>query len=90
MLPDNDACRTQHAREQDEGAEPAYRVELEDEAVREQSAHHHAATCRMSADFPLDINKRTDDHTEQGGDDDAAHIAGQVIAVHCDHASDIA
>ena len=42
-------------------------LNMEDKAVREQSAYHHAAACRMGADFPLDVDKCADDHAEQGG-----------------------
>lgn len=90
MLADDDACRAQHAGKQDEGAEPSCGIELEDKAVREQSAYHHAAACRMGADFPLDVDKCADDHAEQGGYDDASHVTGQVVAVHGEDASGIA
>lgn len=40
MLFDDNPCRTEHAGQQDEHAEPFYRIELEDEAVGQQTAYH--------------------------------------------------
>ena len=43
----------------------------------------------MGADFPFQVNHRTDYHAQQGGYYYAAHVAGQVNAEHGDKATHI-
>ena len=90
MLLDDDTGRAEHPGQQDEDAEPLYRIELENETIGEQASHHHAAAGHVGTDFPACIDDCADDHANQGGYDDAAHIAWQVYAIHRQQAGHVA
>lgn len=53
MLFDDNPCRTEHTGQQDEDAEPFYRIELEDEAVGQQAAYHQSPAGHVGADLTL-------------------------------------
>ena len=44
----------------------------------------------MCTDFPFQVDTGTNNHAQQRGNDDAAHVAWQVNAIHCQEASGIA
>lgn len=90
MLLDDNPCRTEHTGQQDEDAEPFYWIELEDEAVGQQAAYHHSSAGHVGTDFYPGIDEGTDDHTDEGGYHDAAHVAGQMNVVHGDQAGHVA
>ena len=90
MLTDNDTRGTEHPRQQDEKAQPPHRIEAENETVGEKSSHHHAATGHVRADFPPEIDNRADDHAYQCGHNHAAHVTGQMNAVHHNQTGHIA
>ena len=90
MLFDDNPCRTEHAGQQDEHAEPFHRIELEDEAVGQQAAYHQSSAGHVGADFDPGVDDGADDHANQGGHDDAAHVAGQVDVVHGEQAGHVA
>lgn len=89
MLSQDDACGTQHSGKQDKEAEPAYGIKLENETVGQQTADHHAAAGHVCTDFQSEIDQAADDHADHGGQNDSAHVAGEVDPVHREIAAKI-
>lgn len=90
MLAHDNPRRAKKPGKQNEKAKPADGVEAEDEAVRQQSAHHHAAAGHVRADFPAEIDGRADNHANQGSHHNPAHVARKMNPVHCYKAGHIA
>ena len=89
MVLQNDSCRTQYACNENEYAQPAYRVISEQGTESDQSAYYGACACHVFAEFPFQVDNDTDNHHDKGGKDNPRHIPWDIQPVHHEQAEHV-